>query len=1204
MHKLNLTDFPLTGTSVIEASAGTGKTYTITHLYLRLILGHRCVPRTVQQILVVTFTNAATDELKGRIRSKLKSAWQDFYLGKSDDPGIAQLLTEMPDARLAQARLYNAIQHLDEAAIFTIHGFCQRALTEHAFESHASYGLELITDETALLQTAVLDFWRAEILALPPLALGLFTAIMATPQDMLERMRPLLYKQLHFVHGTTEASLQGIADRAAALSSRIQGLKSWWLEHGISERLQNANLNGNKPQAKAANLAAMQAFCHSADLLPDFHEKGLALFTSEALAKAVKKTTSTDLDLQAFTPFDEVCQQLEVLKLELNDFGLRQGLMRVQANLRQQKRQQNLMSTDDLLHDFYAALKGDTHGQLANKVRNEFPVALIDEFQDTDPVQYGIFSRLYAATGKQRDEAPDTAFVMIGDPKQAIYAFRGADIHTYIAAKAATDRARHFTLETNYRSDPALVASVNHLFAAVPDPFMAGDSIGFYPVEAGQPHNQLRIKGSEPAALTFMRYWPENGTPQPFKGVMPVLAEATADDIARLLNLGVSGQASIGSKAVGPSDCCVLVRNREQAQVIKEALAARNIAAVYQARHSVYASATAFELYLVLNALVHPGSETAVRSALVTGLLGLTAEEFDRLVADEQGWQQMLEHFWDWHRAWNRRGLAEAVSEVLWHFATPRRLIERYQDGQRRLTDLRHLIELLQEQAQVTRGQAQLLRHFKQQIADPDDKQDPQQQRLESDQRLVNIVTLHGSKGLEYPLVWVPFACEYKPAKLALFHEQGKLCFDAGKDKENLALADSERLAEDIRLLYVALTRAAHRLCIGLWRTSKTGSKKPTCAFNQQGLGYLMTQGASDVEATLASRLSELVNSNSVAIQAVAPAEPVLFGGSGSEPCTLAPRQLRREIRHHWRVTSYSALARTSLAPAEEDQDILLPGRDDETYALEAISATAANPEDELRLDRFSFPRGPQAGSFLHGVLENIDFTAPHDLQAVIDTQARLFGIDELWAPTVHTWLEDVLATPLNALRLNQLSPGKVKIELEFLLPIRQVDARVFNRLIARYSHKANYDFDRLTGMLKGFIDLVFEHDGQYFVADYKSNHLGDDYGSYTPAAMQHAMEEHDYLLQAILYTLVLHRWLKTSLPDYDYQRHIGGAYYLFLRGMHPKQAGQGVWFKRLPEALILSLDALFDGQPPEQDGPEKPAGNQPQGQLSLWEQL
>jgi exodeoxyribonuclease V beta subunit len=1219
MQPLNTLTFPLSGPSLIEASAGTGKTYTIVNLYLRQLLGHHCQALNVDQILVVTFTNAATAELKERIRQRLQTAYLDFYRGESDDVFIQSLYQDIDNKALATQRLALASKQMDEAAIFTIHGFCQRALTEHAFESGAMYEQQFILDESEWLKLAVADYWRSYIVTQNADVQALLLDIWSEPANLLSTLQPLLNRK------ATPQSNVGLV-HALTLQQQYREqviqIKRWWLENAIASKLQQGQLKANVIVGKPATFALMQDFCESEELHPKFVKEGWLVYSPANLEKALKKGgVLPDID---FSRFERIAALEQQVINAIKQAFCQDALSKVAQNLVDHKSRLQLISPDDLLTHLGQALRSEQGQQadsnlLASALRARYPSVLIDEFQDTDPVQYGIFQQIYAPMRADENiqvgmvsSAP--CWIMIGDPKQAIYGFRGADIFTYVQAKQQVSPEQQFTLDTNWRSTPELIDAVNTLFMNNQQADKYKSALAFYPVKAGKNEAGLVVNGKPSQSVDFWHLQSDDDTPIAKGQAQQSLAQYCAAQIAMLLH----SQSTVAGRVVTAGDCCVLVRNRSEAQLVKLALQQQGIASVFLARKSVFASQTALDCYRLLCALSQPSDDRQVKTALLTELFAINASDIDALFNNDNEWQNIIALFHHWHQDWQKFGLMMAMNKVISHFKIEQKAVKHFADGLRRVTDLRHVLELLQQRSQEVQGQGQLMHWFSQCLQEPDHYNDKQQLRLETDANLVQICTLHASKGLQYPLVFIPFGNSYKSAQSAVYHaEQGQLLVDFLGADHAMGAAEQERLEEDVRLLYVALTRAEYYCAVGVWHNI-SDDKRRRSAFLETALGaILMPQGIEVKDDLIATQINTLCEQAAIAYQGFyaadaqkqsLPTKPKENVQINPDLSKLAALQLAKPIERQWRLTSYSAISQQ-----QSHLEVLIPGMDegrDQNHDQEE------NVVSEPLANAFTFEKGANAGSFLHGVLENIDFKNADTLPEAIAQESIKFAIHQDWqAPLTH-WLSDVLKANIAVtasgavLKLDQLERNQIKVEMEFYLPLRQVQVKAFNQLINHFMphSQRQYEFAQLNGMLKGFIDLTFAFDGKYYVADYKSNHLGHDYNDYQLASLERAMQEHDYHLQAILYTLALHRWLKQQLTHYQYQQHIGGAYYLFLRGMHSEKPQSGVYHYLAEEAFVTALDNLFSGKPlaelDTQDRPKtanKPVDKDDKGQLNLW---
>ncbi|WP_434673469.1 exodeoxyribonuclease V subunit beta [Pseudomonas sp. R1-15] len=1205
--------FPLRGSQLIEASAGTGKTFTISALYLRLVLGHggstagfgrELLP---PQILVVTFTDAATKELRERIRTRLAEAARFF---RDEIPAPDALINALRDEfdkgqwPGCANRLDIAAQWMDEAAVSTIHSWCQRMLREHAFDSGSLFTQTLETDHSELLGEVLRDYWRLFCYSMEGEALDWVRAHWGGPAALLPRVRGLFANSRGGDDGLEPAELIGasLRERSAALLDLKAPWRQWAVEllEICQQGVANKTVDGRKMQARYFEpwFQKLSAWVEDESLELLDIGTGFTRLTPEGMAEAWKGDVPNHPGLDAMAGLKAGLDALPTPDAAV----LQHAAQWVGARFEAEKRRRAEMGFDDMLLRLDAALQAEGGERLASLIREQFPVALIDEFQDTDPVQYRIFESIY----RIGDNDPETGLFLIGDPKQAIYAFRGADIYTYLRAREATAGRLH-TLGTNFRSSHAMVGAVNHIFQYAESrlngrgAFLFREPSGenpvpFLPVDSQGRKESLQLAGRTVAALNIWHL----ASDQPLSGAVyrQQMAVACASEITALLNGGQSGHDGfVGDgqmlRGLRPADIAILVRDGKEAQAVRNELSARGVRSVYLSdKDSVFASQEARDLLAWLKACAEPDVERPLRAALASVTLNLPLAELERLNQDELAWERRVMQFRSYRMVWRTQGVLPMLRRLLHDFKLPQALMMRG-DGERVLTNLLHLCELLQQAAVELDGEQALIRYLSEHLALTGQAGEEQILRLESDEQLVKVVTIHKSKGLEYPLVFLPFICSTKPvdgSRLPLHYhdEAGHAQISLTPSPELIAKADDERLAEDLRLLYVALTRAQHACWLGV-ADLKRGSNSRSI-LHLSALGYLLGGGAPLTESVALRRWLEDLQqgSDAVSCQDMPEANDQHYRPPRNDAVLLEPLLPVRKASENWWIASYSALrfgeslsAGTDSAPENPQAQKMF---DDERLDPDAPREVLAVGGDIHR-----FPRGPNPGTFLHGLLEwaaGEGFTAsPMAIEDAIARRCNRRGWKG-WINTLGDWLQHLVTTPLQIgggqppVVLAQLS--QFQVEMEFWFSSHKVDVLKLDELVCQSTHggaaRVAAEPALLNGMFKGFIDLTFEHDGRYYVADYKSNWLGADDMAYTAQAMEQSILDNRYDLQYTLYLLALHRQLKARLPDYDYDRHVGGALYLFLRGT--RSASQGVFFTKPPRALIEQLDRLFQGAP------------------------
>lgn len=1161
---------PLTGERLIEASAGTGKTFTIAALYLRLLLGlggSSAFPRplTVEELLVVTFTEAATEELRGRIRSNIHELRIACLRESTDNPLYARLLDEIDDKKQAAQWLLLAERQMDEAAVFTIHGFCQRMLSLNAFESGMLFEQQLIEDESLLRYQACADFWRRHCYPLPREIAQVVFETWKGPQALLADINRYLQGEAPVIKAPPPDD-ETLASRHQQIVQRINALKQQWCDavgelEGLMEAsgIDRRKFNRGNQGKWIEKISAWAQSATQSYQLPEALEK----FSQRFLEDRTKEGGVVPQH-PLFVAIDELLAE----PLTLRDLMITRALVEIRETVAKEKRRRGELGFDDMLGRLDSALRSESGDALAAAIRTRFPVAMIDEFQDTDPQQYRIFRRIW-------QHQPDTALLLIGDPKQAIYAFRGADIFTYM--KARSEVSAHYTLDTNWRSAPGMVNSVNRLFGLMDDAFMFRE-IPFQPVKYAEKNQSLRFEfyGETQPAMTM---WLMEGESCGIGDYQSYMAQVCAAQIRDWLKAGLRGEAMLISghdaRPVSAADISVLVRSRQEAALVRDALTQLAIPSVYLSnRDSVFETLEAQEMLWLLQAVMAPEKENTLRSALAASMMGLNARDIDMLNGNENAWDRVVDEFVGYRQIWQKRGVMPMLRALM----SARQIAENLlatAGGERRLTDILHISELLQEAASQLESEHALVRWLSQHILEPDSNASSQQMRLESDSHLVQIVTIHKSKGLEYPLVWLPFITNFRVQDQAFYHDRNSFeaVLDLSEADESVALAEAERLAEDLRLLYVALTRSVWHCSLGVAPlVRRRGDKKGDTDVHQSALGRLLQKGEPMDAAGLRSAIDAVCDENIVCrIPDAVSMEPL--PGTVASEASLNARRVQRTPGDNWRVTSYSGLQQRGHGIAQD----LMPRLDiDATGVGEVV--------EEPELTPHQFPRGASPGTFLHSLFEDLDFTQPVEA-AWVQEKLELGGYDADWEPVITAWVTAILHAPLNetGVSLSQLSAREKQVEMEFYLPISQpLIAENLDALIRQFDPLSAgcppLEFTQVRGMLKGFIDLVFRHNGRYYLLDYKSNWLGENSAAYTPEAMAAAMQAHRYDLQYQLYTLALHRYLRHRIADYDYERHFGGVIYLFLRGVDSKQPQQGIYTTRPAGELITRMDEMFAG--------------------------
>lgn len=1170
---LDVVRLPLEGVHLIEASAGTGKTYNIAALFLRLIIEAEL---PIEQILAVTFTKMATSELRDRVEKRLREARDMLVKDKElTDPVLVAILARVlkSDAKLLLER---ALSDIDRASIFTIHGFAARAIGDAAFEAHASFSAEVLPDTDRLAYDAVVDFWSTRVRSLSPEAfarlggLGLFRELEGVARTALVNVEIPTVCLEPLGEGRQE-------EIEAEVRSAVAALRREFAPDSLSALLGSGRVKRNILRTDFVEKALRQweAFLAGDPLLsqpPKNWVKFCQSFVSAQTAKAKEPVEHGFFAaVEQFRGAYEALTRFDALsRARLYDSCAQFVRQRVQS----EHSRQGTKSFDDLLLVLRDALIGPAGKALKSSLSRRFRAALIDEFQDTDPLQYQVFREIFA-------ERPRPSLFLIGDPKQSIYGFRGADVLSYLKAAESAGSSLH-SLTTSYRASPRLVEAQNAIFSRAPNPFLL---------------ERIVYDWISPAPGRSDVLLDESG--QPLAGVDVVVVEEGRGTLLEQAALEVyallSSELSLQGRPISARNVAVLCRTNRDAQEVQEHLRRLGIPAVMHGDRSVFESPEALEVRRVLRALLDPGHRTLVRAALATRIFGLGAAGIAEL--DER--PDLLE-LWDgrlrrWSDTWRVSGFFRMMDSVLRELSVVPRLLRSW-GGERIVTNLRHIIELLhQAEAEEHLGALGLVRYLESCIQDPFGHAMAQaalQIRLESDEDAVILTTIHKSKGLEYDLVVLPsLGNPDEPWREPAFRTRNR---DGEPELEvrspDLA-AESyevrlrEHQAEALRVGYVALTRARHHAILVLGKMS--GKFSP--------LSYwLRDEGpfdapASDWEIPLSRVLARSAGSIRVRAASAPNPRPLEVSEHRFGPLTLPKLSpdLAERLGRGPTTASFSSLTRGRGVRGTS----ALLGRDRDEAETASLLVGGDAQGELARLH--DFPRGALAGEALHTIFERLVWVKKRKLdEASVGEILKTHDIDPGFAPRVAELLEGLLTTPLGPDRaeLGTLPPSSVAAELEFHLALEARDegltaAELTQGLRSLSCLPASYresnlalEFPVLRGFLRGFIDLVFEWRGKVYVLDYKSNFLGERLADYDHLGMERAMNEHHYHLQGLIYALAVQKHARLLSTDYAHELHFGGIFYVFLRGLAGALAETGVYFFRPSEEEMRAFEAALIG--------------------------
>ena len=1186
---LHLTEVPK-GLSVIEASAGTGKTWTISHLLPRLLVDG--VVSDIGEVLLVTFTEDAARELGERTRRQLSAlvAHADADTRPGDDEeGICVLLDRLgaladPERDTAMLRLRLALDESDQLAVSTIHSFCKQVLASESFLCGMPAGFEVLPDAGELKSDAVKDTWRTDLAADSLLAAVAALGKWSVEGD-LKAWRSLTQRPSTRME-PEPPSLQEARNRVA---QALEALKDARADIGRLQEIaarDTVKLNSSKQKPGTDSVAQLDTWHTLLETLDPqqppveiFHVAGRLAGAASWFGRrgAVGKAAS---DEAGALPLVSTAGAVQASVGATSWAWLAHLNQAAGQRFQRALRRDNAVTFDGLIEKLHRALcSGPNRAALAQRLSDKWKVGLIDESQDTDQQQLEIFRAIF-----DRETGPGR-LILVGDPKQAIYSFRGGDLDAYLFARP-TDEARVCDLATTYRSAHGLVVALNTLFGR---PRAFGNPALVHPeATAARQDADLPLPADGHGRLVA---WvvPDADSEQWIRA-QPRRERAAACTAAAIVDL-LGRTMGDDADTVTPSHVAVLTRTNLEAQLVYQALRARNVPTVIRDDGDVMRSETASDLASILTAVLSPTHPGWRRAAMATRLFGYDSAMLADLTSADV--KQRLASFSEWGDVWRRRGIAALMAGLEAHSDATLRLA-RAPAGERHLTDLRHLVELLQaREAEGQRTPEKLLQWFEGERMSEDSASDERLRRLDVDGDAVQVVTVHRAKGLEFDFVFCPYLWSVMPnpganQQLLVRGDDGWMLAD-GSQRDNQAehrACTAERLLEDLRLAYVALTRARRRVTLlagPLGYTART-------TLPPSSLDWLLrtdeqVDSLEDWYAAIATRksstagcehgdtLRRLEESHPDVITVSDPPSPseTAWTAGGHAEAPMYARAAPALDLDAWNLTSFSRLAH---------------GRHEARERRDAVAEAMADPEDAAATDvpLAAFARGTHAGNCLHELLEHWDFQ--EDTAALVDRalqRHRLHSEDAVGA--VRHTLDDLKTARLDSLdaSLETAAADRGLSEWEFLLPLGRtgITGQALSDIFARHARsddERDYAVDlaglpgqALSGMLTGYIDRLVRADGRWGVVDWKSNYLGPRYADYSRQAMWRCATGQHYLLQIHLYLVALRRYLRLYDPGLQ---AVSGSL-LFLRGVLPNTE-QGVLEITPPEALLDDLDGLF----------------------------
>ena len=1103
MKIFDILNVDLNGKNLVEASAGRGKTYAIGILVLRMLLEKNI---KIEQILMVTYTNAAVEELEFRIRKFISEAiLHTRKIITTEDKQIHKVLEKSIKnigAENTLKLLNEAVEFLDETSIFTIHGFCKRVLTEYAFENSMLLNTEIIDDQTYLIENAISEFWRKNITILEP---EILTRIL-DKDFTLENIKEVYFKVAngYELKLKNKILIQNILPVYKVKNSNLE----------IETEKFKTGIEGSWEIIESAKIGKLRK------LYKTVTDRNSNEFINEFLIKFETSPDSNDLQKINF-----LYPQCELVLKSQNDLShfiddviaslINNAILFIDSKIEQKKKRNKLLSFYDLIKILYNSVVVKGNEELKRELNYKYKAIFIDEFQDTDILQYDIFRKLFIENSK-------SILFFIGDPKQSIYAFRGADLDTYNSAKENLKNSV-YSMNTNFRSTKKLLNGINEFFQAN----SKINNLKYTTVEYGNDTLGELITDDFPdnAFEIINNVDPETSKSQNQDQII----DSMSNEIIKILKSGKLIKENI-SRSITPSDIGILVRNRSHAKIIKENLSKFSIPAIIVDDTKVTDTDEARELFYILTAILEP-DDAHINRALLTIFTGFNTDQINNLDREVS-----REIFINLQNTWNSSGVYAAISGYIKYFNVKSQLVfSNNPQGNRIYTNMIQLAEILNEK-EVFEGYTPIqLADWLLRARQGDKNVSKYEQLLENDEESIQIVTVHKSKGLSYNIVILPvfnlsiinknnFSIEYKSA-------QGHKIVSTYNDDDEKEYSKIQEQQENERLLYVAITRAVYK-CI-IHYNHKDGIIRDFIENIDQNSNNIIFKAADNTKNLFAFKRDENLNINY---------KPILFNS---------------EINNNWKVSSYSAIS----------------NQREYTPKLAEKVSIYSNNYDEFIFN--TLEKGVRTGLIIHSIMEKINFSNSEFHEFTIKNVLNDYGLS-VEEPDLNYYVEmvgNILNTTLTPKNFNltQINFQNKITELEFYFSLDKFRTTQLNSLLPHL----NLSYSELEGVMHGFIDLVFKFEEKFYILDWKTNHIGSRLKDYSFENIADEVKTDNYDLQYLIYTIGLIRYLKSKISDFDYKRDFGGVFYLFIRGVR-KNNSTGIFYDMPDINLIKNLEDLL----------------------------
>ncbi|QJC33867.1 exodeoxyribonuclease V subunit beta [Enterobacteriaceae endosymbiont of Donacia provostii] len=1156
------------GQYLIEASAGTGKTFTIIIIYLRMILGlhqknFNIKPLNVEQILVVTFTDLATQDLYNKIKHSISLLKIGCIQKKSKYDIIDNIIKDIKDYEIAYDLLLKAEKNIRNASIYTIHSFCQKILNLKNYEIYDYFlNKKIINNEIFLQKKAVIIFWKKYLYNLSKEIVKVILLFWKTPDDLLKSLLPFLSQHklpiIKYPFKYKNIYLQFNKNK-----TYIINIKKYWIKyrHNIINIINKSNVNKHIYNKKFLlywiNIINEWSIKKTQNY---FFPAELYRFSQEILIN----NTINKINPPIYILFKYIDIFIKKI-INLKELIIVKAIRYINKYIYKKKINNKEISFDDLLKILNKSLYTEPGIKIAKDIRKLFPVILIDEFQDTDIQQYNIFKKIYL-------NQKNYLMILIGDPKQAIYSFRGADIFTYL--RASLEIKKRYTLTYNWRSSSTMVNSVNKLFSNRTYPFLFKNII-FNPIKYTKKklNNHFIINNKIKSGITF--WFIDNM--QDINKYKKKIAYICGYQICQLIILGKKGKAFFQinnkKKNIDITDITIIVRNRFEALILEKEFIKFNLPCIYLSNSNyIFEKPEAKELVFLLKTIINPDNKQEIKNILSSKLFNIPLYFFQKNNQSHYI-EKIINQFNRYKSIWKKYGILYMLEEIFIKdkIISKINILENFIKD--KIKNILYIGEMIQISCPNNKDINKTIEWLLQQIKYTNQNFLNKQTKLNHKVNKIKIITIHRSKGLQFPIVWLPFISsniiEFINKEGIIYHNRKnfKVTLDFKKDKESKKFFLEETLSENLRLLYVSLTRSIFHCSIGIANLKFYNFQKSNLYLSYSNALFFLLKKKNYISDFHFKKILYNLKNKDISIKNFTEKRKIKLN------INIFTKKNNNKLFTTISTKKFLFINKivSNFSKIKKQQNFNF----NINYQYQFLQFIKNNKKKT----QHTLPIGKNTGVIIHKILEKLDFTKKISRNFIKKELLKTKHISSTWHIMITNWLNNILNIPLgkNKIILNQINNNKKKTEFKFYLSIKKNFSSIkYNNIINKYdffSKKLNtLNFN---GFLSGIIDLIFIWKKKFYILDYKSSWLGKTCKDYKIKNIEKDIYLNYYNIQYQFYTLALHKYLKYRIKNYDYDKHFGGIIYLYIRGINLKN-NNGIWEIKPTSQLINKLNNLF----------------------------